>query len=124
MKSNGMINRYKTQSISVNEEELQAIKDLALRLRMKPAALARDLFYRGLVDFLDDGLIHAEETDDEIFERLQNSLKSEQMFRVPVFHSATVQEARLQYPHRLPHLMPGENEEEKNGNEEQKHEEE
>lgn len=65
-----IINRYKTQSISVNDEELEAIKRLAESKRMKPAALARELFYRGLSDFLSDGNIHAVETDGEIFENL------------------------------------------------------
>jgi hypothetical protein len=79
-----VINRYKTQSISVNEDELEVIKEVARRLRMKPAALARDLFYRGLAAFLDDGVIHADETDDVIFERLKESLKSD------TFRSASV----------------------------------
>lgn len=70
-----MINRYKTQSISITLEELEAFKVLAARLRMKPAAAARAFFYRGLEDFLNDGSVHPQLTDDEVFQNLLEFLK-------------------------------------------------
>ena len=79
-----MINRYKTQSISVSEEEVEAIKRLAARLRLKPAAAARAFFYRGLLDFLNDGQVHAELTDDEIYERLITFLEKTPSARLKV----------------------------------------
>lgn len=79
-----MINRYKTQSISVNEEELQAIKELAARARMKPATLARGLFYRGLAAFLKDGSVYAEETEDQTFQGLWGKLTSQTGFAISI----------------------------------------
>ena len=79
-----MDKRYKAQSFSVSEEELELIKALAKLKRMKPAALARGLFYRGVSGFLTDGEIFAPEPDDELFQRLEMFMKTGASLRVPV----------------------------------------
>jgi acylphosphatase len=87
----GMINRYKTQSISVTDEELEMFKRLAAVFRMKPAAVARALLYRGIDNLLKDGRVHALETDEELFERLTQWLKTVSVgetMRVPVISTA------------------------------------
>lgn len=71
-----VINRYKTQSFSVSEEELEVWKSLADLKRMKPATLVRALCYRGLREFLLDGEVFSTETDEEIYTRLVEYLES------------------------------------------------
>jgi len=58
--------RELTQSITVEAEEKLLLDTLALHNRIKPAALARHLLYRGLRDYLHDGNIHSKEQEKEI----------------------------------------------------------
>lgn len=89
-----MEKRYKTQSISVSEEELEAIKVLAKKKRVKPAALARELFYRGVFDFLLDGEIFASESNDEIFDRLKAFIETGISLRVPVTEANQIEKTK------------------------------
>lgn len=63
--------------MAVSSEEKLAIEVLALSERMKPATFVREIFFRGLHDYLKDGEPHAPDRDDEIYaeivERISNS---------------------------------------------------
>lgn len=56
------------QSMSVSEEEKMTIEVLAVFERMKPAAFVREIFYKGLYQYLQDKSAHAPSRDDAIYD--------------------------------------------------------
>lgn len=68
--------REMTQSITVAADEKLLLEVLAKSERVKPAALARHLLYRGLCDFLRDGKIHPREQETEISAALSKKIET------------------------------------------------
>jgi hypothetical protein len=69
--------REVTQSIALSPEEKEVIYILAFAERMKPGTLARELFYRGLYDYLQDREVHAPKMDHEIYEDLVQLIETD-----------------------------------------------
>jgi hypothetical protein len=59
-----------TQSIAVSADEKVAIEVLAIAARLKPATFARQIFYRGLSQYLEDRETYPAVRDDEIYQAL------------------------------------------------------
>ena len=73
--------RETTQSIAVEADEKLLLDVLAMGNRTKPAALARQLLYRGLHDFLQDGEIHPDEEESEINESLNKHIEKDKRLK-------------------------------------------
>jgi hypothetical protein len=77
----GYMARELTQSITVEAGEKLLLDTLATHKRIKPAALARNLLYRGLQDFLADGNIHPREQEADISEALSKQIENDNELR-------------------------------------------
>lgn len=75
--------RETTQSIAVSAGEKRVIDILAMFERVKPAAFAREIFYKGLNAYLTDRKLHASLRDEDIYtEALQLIESDEELSRI------------------------------------------
>jgi hypothetical protein len=73
-----MVNMKKTtaQSMSVSEAEKVVIEVLALAERMKPAAFVREIFYRGIFDYLQDKKVHAPIRNEILYTEINRRIEA------------------------------------------------
>lgn len=60
------LKRYNTQTIAFSDEEKDALEVLSIWSGIKPASLARSLFYRGIESFLQDKKLQSGRDENDI----------------------------------------------------------